>query len=120
MPDQNFSGVEFQIYPTDYYTWGCPVFFLESPTQGGKAGITKLEPRERTRVYIGHYQFHSGSVELVLNTITGNVSPHYHVVFDNTLSTAEHTSKGTVPINRKNMVEEHSELAKQENVTLAK
>ena len=29
--EQKFSGVEFQIYPTDYHTWGYPVFVLEAP-----------------------------------------------------------------------------------------
>ena len=57
---------------------------------------------------------------LVLDTITGNAPPHYHVVFDDTLSTVEHMGKGTVPGNWKNLVEEHSELFLQENFTIAK
>ena len=58
-------------------------------------------------------------MELVLNSITGYVSPQYHVVFDDTFSTVEHMRKVTVPGNWKNLVEEHSELATQENFTLA-
>ena len=27
-PEQKFSSVEFQIFFTDYHTWGCPVFIL--------------------------------------------------------------------------------------------
>ena len=57
---------------------------------------------------------------IVLNTRTGNVFPQYHVVFDDTFSTVEHTRKGTVPGNWKNLVEEHSEIATQENFTLEK
>ena len=57
---------------------------------------------------------------LVLNTRTGNVSPQYHVVFDDALSTVEHIRKETFPGNWKNLVEENSELAMQENFTLEK
>ena len=75
--------------------------------------LYKWVPTGRSRVYLGHYHFHSGSVELVLNIITGYVSPQYHVVFDNNFSTVYHTRKGTLPEKRKNLVEEHSELATQ-------
>ena len=54
-------------------------------------------------------------MHLVLNTRTWHVSPQYHVDFDITLSTLEHMSKGTVPGNWKNLVEDQSELATQEN-----
>ena len=31
--NQNFVNVEFQIFPTKYHTWGCPVLVLRgSPT----------------------------------------------------------------------------------------
>ena len=46
--------------------------------------------------------------------------PQYHVVFDDTLSTVEHMRKGTVPVNCKNLVEDHSEIDNQENFTLSK
>ena len=78
---------------------GWPVFVLESPLQGGPAGLPKLEPRARTGVYLGNSPFHTGSVALVLNNITGNVSPQYHVVFDDTFSTVDHMRKVTVPVN---------------------
>ena len=59
-------------------------------------------------------------MELVLNIITGYVSPQYHVVFDDNLSTVDHMGKGTLPGNWKNLAEEHSKLANQENLTLEK
>ena len=99
--EQKFSVVRFQIFPTDYHTWGCLVFVLESLLRGGTEGLTKWEPRARTRVYLGHSPFHAGSVYLVLNTRTGNVSPQYHGVFDYKLSTVKHMRKGTVPDNCK-------------------
>ena len=42
------------------------------------------------------------------------------MIFDDTFYTVDHMRKGTVPGNCKNMVEEHSELATQENFTLSK
>ena len=57
---------------------------------------------------------------LVLNIRTGNIPPRYHVVFDGTLYTVDHMRKGTIPGNWKNLVEEHSEIATQENFTPSK
>ena len=103
-PEKKFSGVKFQISPTDSHTWGCLVFVLEDPLQGGLSGLPKWEPRARYRVYLGHYPFHAGSVALLLNTRTGNISSQYHVVFENTFFTVEHIRKGKVPGNWKNLV----------------
>ena len=119
-PEQKVSGVELQICPTDYHTWGCSIFFLEAPAQGGPTGIPKLEPRTRTEDYLGNTSFHIGSVNLVLTTRTEHVYPQYNVVLDDTFSTMDHKKKGTVPGNWKNLIEEHSELATQENYTIAK
>ena len=112
--------MKFQIFSTDYHTWGFPVFVPEDPLQGGPAGLPKWELRTRSGVYLGHSPFHAGSVALLLNTITGNIFPQYHVVFDDTFSTVEHMRKGTVPGNWKNLVEDHLELATQEKFILAK
>ena len=56
-----------------------------------------MEPRARTGVYLGHSPLHAGSVDILLKTITGNVSPQYHVAFEDTLSTLEHMRRDTVP-----------------------
>ena len=54
MPENNFEGVKFQKFPTDYYTWGRPIFVLESPLKGGSPGIPKWETRATTGVYLEH------------------------------------------------------------------
>ena len=61
-----------------------------------------------------------GSVYLVLNTRTGHIYPQYHVVFYGKLYTVDHMMKVTVPGNWKNLVEEHSDLARHENFALIK
>ena len=119
-PEHKFANVEFQNFPTDYHSWSCPVFLLEAPLQGGPASIANWEPRSSTGFYLRHYHFHAVSLSLVLNKITWYVNPKYHMVFENTLSTVDHTRKGTEPGKRKSMVEEHSELSTQDKFTLEK
>ena len=29
-PEKNSAGVELKFSPTDYLTWGCPIFVLEA------------------------------------------------------------------------------------------
>ena len=94
-----FSGVGFQFFPTYFHTWGFHAFVQEVPLQRVPARMPKWEPSVRTRIYLRHSPFHAGSVALILNNRTGNVSPQYHVVFDDTFSTVEHMRKGAVPGN---------------------
>ena len=63
--------------------------------------VTKWLPTDRYGVYLGHYPFHAVSLELVLNIRTGYISPQYHVVLDNNLSTVYHVSKGEISGNWK-------------------
>ena len=56
----------------------------------------------------------------VLNIRIGNVSPKYHVLFDENFYTMDNTSKETVPGYWKNLVAEHSEIATQEYFIIAK
>ena len=104
----------------DFHTWGCPVFVLEALLQGGLVGLPIWEPRSITGVYLGHSPFHAVSVALILNIRTGHITPQYYVAFDGTFSIMEHKSKVAVPVNCKNLVDEHSELTTQENFIFAK
>ena len=117
-PGYKFSGVNFQIFPTDYHTWVFPVFVQEAPMKGGPKGIPKWVLRTRTREYLGRPPSHLGLVPLLLNTITGNVPPQYHMIFDDILFTVENIRKGTVPVNWENFVDEHSDLSTQGKTTL--
>ena len=109
-----------KFFPMEYHNWGCPVLFLEDPLQVGQAGLTKWEPREKTRVYLGKSPFQKGSVTILSNKIAGHVSLQDHVVFDVTISIVEHMRKGTVAVTLKKLVEEHTEIATQENFTIEK
>ena len=49
--------------------------------------IPKWDPRIRRGVNMVFSKMHSTQVVLVLNLLTGSISPQYHVVFDDMLST---------------------------------
>ena len=41
----------------------------------------------RVGAYVGRYPIHAGNVSLILNLSTGHVSPQFHIVFDENVST---------------------------------
>ena len=91
--------------------FGYPVFVLDARLQGGVGGPPKWDPRARVEIYLGHSPCHADSVALVLNPRTGNVSPQFHVVFDDDFSTVSHMRHGTVPVHWKELVGISSEQA---------
>ena len=86
-PLEIYSGILDEIVPTDFHTWGCPVYILDAANQTGGIGTPKWEPRSHSGIYLGHSPCHAGSVALVLNLKTGLVSPQFHLVFDDEFTT---------------------------------
>jgi hypothetical protein len=66
--------------------FGCPVYVLDPTLQDAKK-LPKWNRRSRRVVYLGYSRQHSNNVHMVLNLETGNISPQYHLVFDDTFST---------------------------------
>ena len=62
----------------------------------------------RAGIYLGHSQFNAKSVALVLNPETGNVSPQFHVVFDDEFSTIPFMREGTISPNWTDIVQRRS------------
>ena len=58
-----------------YHTFGCPVYVLNYKLLLGSIGPPKWDPRSQVGVYLGHYPIYAGYVELIINPVTGNVSP---------------------------------------------
>ena len=84
-PDSKFFGTkDIPLQVDHYHVFGCPVYVLDSRLQSGTIGPPKWEPRLRIGVYLGYSPVHAGSVALVLNPQTGNVSPQFHDVFEYT------------------------------------
>ena len=74
------------------------------------SGVSRSRSTCRLGIYFGHLTSYAGSVALVLNPKTGLVSPQYHVVYDDQLSTVHHIRDLTVPPNWAQLVQNSSEL----------
>ena len=61
--------------------WGCPAYVLDPRLQDGKK-IPKWEPRSRRGQYVGASPLHASTVGIVRNFQTNNLSPQFHVVYD--------------------------------------
>jgi hypothetical protein len=85
-PDEIFSGAKHPSRLSDFPTFGCPIFVLDSHLQQGNK-IPKWKLRSRQGTYLGPSPNHASSVPLVLNLQSGLVSPQYHVVFDDNFTT---------------------------------
>ena len=62
--------------------WGLPTYVLETMLQKPGVNFSKWDHRSRRGVNLGSSNMHSTQVGLVLNLLTGSISPQYHVVFD--------------------------------------
>ena len=72
---------------SNFHVWGFPTYVLEPKFQKPGVKIPKWAPRSRRGVNMGFNNMHSTQVGLVLNLLTGSISPQFHVVFDDTFST---------------------------------
>ncbi len=67
----------------------CPVFALDNALASGKS-LPRWSPRARLGLNLGPSPIHARNVYLVLNLITGCVSPQYHCRFDDFFETTRH------------------------------
>jgi hypothetical protein len=73
------------------HVFGCPVYVLDAALQDGYK-IPKWSPRARLGLFLGFSDLHSSQVPLILNVQTGEISPQYHVIFDNKFETVNSLS----------------------------
>ena len=69
------------------HVWGCLTYFLKPKLQKPGVKIPKWGPRSQRGVNMGFIKMHSSQVGLVLNLLTGSISPQYHIVFYDMFST---------------------------------
>ena len=74
-PQEMLSGFNGDIDVKHFHTWGCPVFVLDHQNQSGLGGTSKWNPKAKIGMYLGRSPVHASSVALVLNLVTGHVSP---------------------------------------------
>ena len=87
-PLQLFSQTEVQLHEKHWVPFGCPVYVLHSKLQTGNI-FNKWDSRARVGIYLGRSPNHGRNVALVLDRVTGLVSPQFHVKFDKSFNTVK-------------------------------
>jgi len=85
-PLELFSSTTILPQLRHFHHFGCPTYVLQGPLQQGQK-VRKWGNRARIGIYLGPSPQHAKSVALVLSLTTGNVSPQYHVQFDDLFNT---------------------------------
>jgi hypothetical protein len=94
-PINLFSKSIVRVNLKHFFTFGCPVYVLDSALQQ-RQKIAKWQERSRIGIYLGLSPNHSRTVALVLNPMTGHVSPQFHVRRDPTFQTVKRHFYGDV------------------------
>ena len=68
------------------HPWGYPEYVLEPILQDGNK-LLEWIPSSRKHQYLGSSSLYSGTVGLFRNPHTGNISPQFHLVFDDYFET---------------------------------
>jgi hypothetical protein len=119
--EATFFNIDAVLFDqTILHVFESPCFVLDSRLQSGIADPPKWEPRSRLGIYVGHSLSHASSVALVLNPRTGDVSPQFHMVFDDLFTTVLYMKKSKFPPNWAELVEKSSECITDEDYDLAK
>jgi hypothetical protein len=84
-----FSSICVGCNMKHVHTFGCPVFALQSVLASGNQ-LPRWSPCACLGLNLGPSPMHASNVYLVLNLITGCVSPQYHCRFDNFFETTHH------------------------------
>ncbi|KAI2505066.1 hypothetical protein MHU86_9342 [Fragilaria crotonensis] len=80
------SVMPSEMYLQRQHVWGCPTYVLDPKLQDGKK-LPKWDSRVRRGQFLGFSQQHSSTIGLILNHLTGSVTPQYHCVYDDLFTT---------------------------------
>ena len=80
-PMEKFVGTTAYINLKLHQTWGYAVYVLDEWLQGKIGGLIKWQTISHARNFLDLSLFNVGSVALVLNAATGNISLKLHVMF---------------------------------------
>ena len=87
-PHQIFSNSTINTHAKHWIPFGCPVYVLGSELQKGQI-FNKWEYSSKVGIYLGRSPNHGRNIALVLDRITGLVSPQFHVRFDKSFQTVK-------------------------------
>ena len=76
--------------------FGCPTYVLKKELQDHKK-IRKWSDRTRIGINLGYSSRHTLNVSLILNILTGLVSPQYHCQYDDLFETTTGTQARSIP-----------------------
>ena len=96
---ETLSEIEDNITPSNFYIWYFLVYILEAVNQSEGIGTPKFDSISHVGIYLDCSPYYGDTVALVLNMTLGLVSPQYHVVFDNKLSTMSYLKLSMLPPN---------------------
>jgi Reverse transcriptase (RNA-dependent DNA polymerase) len=96
-PLELFSQVEMAPKVKHSHTFGAPVYVLDNALQTSGTGIPKWQSRANMGIYVGTSPRHSRKIALVLNLVTGHVSPQFHVMVDDFFETLRPSTGNSVP-----------------------
>jgi hypothetical protein len=68
------------------HDWGAPTYVLDPQLQSGNK-LPRWQPCSCRGIFLGFSTIHSSEVPLILNLVTGSITPQFHVVIDDTFST---------------------------------
>jgi len=85
-PAAAFSQADMQPKLKDFHPFGCPVYVLDSRMQS-RQKLPKWDERTRVGVNLCQSPSHAHSISLVLNLLTGLVSPQFHTIHDDRFET---------------------------------
>ena len=113
-PLELFTGTK-QLHPILHNThvWGCPAYVLDPALQDGKK-LPKWKPRSRRGMFVGYSRNFAASVGEILNLTTKNISPQFHVVYDDWFTTT-YTDGNVEPAVWSDLVTYHREWVLIEN-----
>ena len=78
-PEQMISASTTMPNTKHWHPFRCPVFVLDNALQGGRGIFHKWKQRSKVGIYLGRSPQHGRNVALVLDRMTGLVSPQFHV-----------------------------------------
>ncbi len=84
-----FSSIRVGCNMKHVHTFGCPVFALKNALASGNQ-LPRWSPCACLGLNLGPNPMHARNVYLVLNLITGCVSPQYHCLFDDFFEMTRH------------------------------
>jgi hypothetical protein len=86
-PIDVFTGSKWPMHKcNDLHVWGSPTYVLDPTLQDGKK-LPRWKPRSRRAVFVGFSPKHATTIPLVVNLVSGAISPQFHCVFDDWFST---------------------------------